>query len=190
LSGEVRLIVKPALPLARIKKMMKGDSDVRASVMISGEAPLLLCKACELFTLDLTMRAWAHTDATNRRTLQRADVADAVATTEMFDFLADTVPRDEANTVQHVPVRTGAGDCGQAASADGGRDPLGLSFARPTNATAHARRLWLIHPLCSVRTVIAAIRFRRRLFSPLSTPNRAPCSSSNSSSSSSSSSTI
>lgn len=109
-SGEVRLIVKPALPLARIKKIMKSDEDVRASVMISGEAPLLLCKACELFTLDLTMRAWAHTDATNRRTLQRSDVADAVATTEMFDFLADTVPRDEANTVLHVPVRTGAAD--------------------------------------------------------------------------------
>lgn len=99
------LSVKPTLPLARIKKIMKSDEDVRASIMISGEAPLLLCKACELFTLDLTMRAWAHTDATNRRTLQRSDVADAVATAEQFDFLLDTVPRDETAVAQHVPVR-------------------------------------------------------------------------------------
>lgn len=68
--------------------------------MISGEAPFLLCKACELFTLDLTMRAWAHTDATNRRTLQRSDVADAVASSEQFDFLLDMVPRDEQGMQQ------------------------------------------------------------------------------------------
>lgn len=38
--------------------------------MISAEAPVLFAKACELFILDLTMRAWAHTDDNKRRTLQ------------------------------------------------------------------------------------------------------------------------
>jgi nuclear transcription factor Y gamma len=90
-------MAKPVLPLARIKKIIKQDDDVRSSVMISGEAPFLISRACELFTLDLTMRAWAHTDSTNRRTLQRSDVADAVASTEQFDFLLDVVPRDETH---------------------------------------------------------------------------------------------
>jgi nuclear transcription factor Y gamma len=99
------LAIKPSLPLARIKKLMKADEDVRATVMVSSEAPLLLCKAIELFTLDLTMRAWAHTDSTGRKTLQRSDVADAIATTEQLDFLLDTVPRDESAQQQPVPVR-------------------------------------------------------------------------------------
>ncbi|KAF2302660.1 hypothetical protein GH714_000635 [Hevea brasiliensis] len=41
------------LPLARIKKIMKADEDVR---MISAEAPILFAKACELFILELTIR--------------------------------------------------------------------------------------------------------------------------------------
>ena len=42
------------LPLARIKKIMKADEDVR---MISAEAPILFAKACELFILELTIRS-------------------------------------------------------------------------------------------------------------------------------------
>lgn len=41
------------LPIARIKRIMKSDEDVR---MISAEAPVLFAKACELFILDMTMR--------------------------------------------------------------------------------------------------------------------------------------
>lgn len=37
------------LPLARIKKIMKSDEDVR---MISSEAPALFAKACEMFILE------------------------------------------------------------------------------------------------------------------------------------------
>lgn len=42
------------LPVARIKKIMKSDQDVR---MISIEAPILFSKACELFITELTMKA-------------------------------------------------------------------------------------------------------------------------------------
>jgi histone H3/H4 len=57
------------LPLARIKKIMKSDDDVR-HLMISNEVPALLAKACELFIQDLSTRAWLFTDANHRRTLQ------------------------------------------------------------------------------------------------------------------------
>ncbi|KAI4964303.1 hypothetical protein ZWY2020_006702 [Hordeum vulgare] len=41
------------LPLSRIKKIMRADEDVH---MISAEAPALVAKACEMFTLEMTMR--------------------------------------------------------------------------------------------------------------------------------------
>ncbi|XP_078441144.1 nuclear transcription factor Y subunit C-1-like [Wolffia australiana] len=80
------------LPLARIKKIMKADEDVR---MISAEAPVLFAKACELFILELTIRSWLHAEENKRRTLQKNDVAAAIARTDIFDFLVDIVPREE-----------------------------------------------------------------------------------------------
>lgn len=55
------------LPLARIKKIMKLDEDVK---MISAEAPLLFAKAAEIFVHELTLRSWVHTEDNRRRTLQ------------------------------------------------------------------------------------------------------------------------
>ncbi|CAH1255155.1 NFYC [Branchiostoma lanceolatum] len=80
------------LPLARIKKIMKLDEDVK---MISAEAPLLFAKACEIFISELTLRAWVHTEDNKRRTLQRNDIAMAITKFDQFDFLIDIVPRDE-----------------------------------------------------------------------------------------------
>ncbi|XP_051128815.1 nuclear transcription factor Y subunit C-2-like [Andrographis paniculata] len=81
-----------SLPLARIKKIMKSDEDVR---MISAEAPIIFAKACELFVMDLTARAWIHTEENKRRTLQKNDVIAAIVRTDVFDFLVDILPRDE-----------------------------------------------------------------------------------------------
>ncbi|KAJ7170523.1 hypothetical protein O6H91_Y543600 [Diphasiastrum complanatum] len=80
------------LPLARIKKIMKADEDVR---MISAEAPVLFAKACEMFILELTLRSWIHTEENKRRTLQKNDIAAAITRTDIFDFLVDIVPRDD-----------------------------------------------------------------------------------------------
>ncbi|CAG8641656.1 14837_t:CDS:2, partial [Cetraspora pellucida] len=80
------------LPLARIKKVMKSDQDVK---MISAEAPILFSKACEIFISEITMRAWTHAEENKRRTLQRSDVASAVSRSDQFDFLIDIVPREE-----------------------------------------------------------------------------------------------
>jgi len=83
------------LPLARIKKVMKADPEVK---MISAEAPILFAKGCDIFITELTMRAWIHAEENKRRTLQRSDIASALAKSDMFDFLIDIVPREEATT--------------------------------------------------------------------------------------------
>ncbi|KAL6970378.1 hypothetical protein U1Q18_030078 [Sarracenia purpurea var. burkii] len=81
-----------SLPLARIKKIMKADEDVR---MISAEAPVVFARACEMFILELTLRSWNHTEENKRRTLQKNDIAAAITRTEIFDFLVDIVPRED-----------------------------------------------------------------------------------------------
>ncbi|CAF4859822.1 unnamed protein product [Pieris macdunnoughi] len=81
-----------SLPLARIKKIMKLDEEVK---MISAEAPILFAKACEIFIHELTLRAWSHTEDNKRRTLQRNDIAMAISRSDQFDFLIDIVPRQE-----------------------------------------------------------------------------------------------
>ncbi|KAF9359370.1 hypothetical protein BGX26_012488 [Mortierella sp. AD094] len=80
------------LPLARIKKVMKSDPEVK---MISAEAPILFSKACEIFICEITRRAWLHAEENKRRTLQRSDVSNAVSRSDQFDFLIDIVPREE-----------------------------------------------------------------------------------------------
>ena len=98
------------LPLARIKKIMKADEDVR---MISAEAPILFAKACELFILELTIRSWLHAEENKRRTLQKNDIAAAITRTDIFDFLVDIVPREDlkdevlAATIQRGPLPAG-----------------------------------------------------------------------------------
>ncbi|KAK5234022.1 Transcriptional activator hap5 [Exophiala xenobiotica] len=81
------------LPLARIKKVMKADPEVK---MISAEAPILFAKGCDIFITELTMRAWIHAEDNKRRTLQRSDIAAALAKSDMFDFLIDIVPREDS----------------------------------------------------------------------------------------------
>ena len=81
------------LPLARIKKVMKADPEVK---MISAEAPILFAKGCDIFITELTMRAWIHAEENKRRTLQRSDIASALGKSDMFDFLIDIVPREDA----------------------------------------------------------------------------------------------
>lgn len=104
------------LPLARIKKVMKADPEVK---MISAEAPILFAKGCDIFITELTMRAWIHAEENKRRTLQRSDIASALAKSDMFDFLIDIVPREEA--ASHAKRTTGQpaapGGPGAAASA-------------------------------------------------------------------------
>ncbi|XP_066262177.1 nuclear transcription factor Y subunit gamma [Euwallacea similis] len=95
------------LPLARIKKIMKLDEDVK---MISAEAPLLFAKAAEIFIHELTLRAWIHTEDNKRRTLQRNDIAMAIAKYDQFDFLIDIVPREDIKPVKREEGQRSSND--------------------------------------------------------------------------------
>ena len=102
------------LPLARIKKVMKlDDSDIK---FISADGPLVFAKACEIFILELTLRAWNFTAKHKRRTLQRNDVALAVADFDMFDFLIDIVPRPEGQNSKRGRSANRANDMDEASS--------------------------------------------------------------------------
>ncbi|KAJ0043613.1 hypothetical protein Pint_18704 [Pistacia integerrima] len=79
------------LPLARIKRIMKSNRDVK---MISADTPIVFSKACELFILELTLRAWLQTEQCKRRTLQRFDIGRALRSDELLEFLVDFVPFD------------------------------------------------------------------------------------------------
>jgi len=86
---------------------MKIDDEVECQLggrrcMVSSEAPVLFAKACEIFVLELTERAWSATRENKRRTLQRSDVCAAVARSDIYDFLIDIVPRDDSPPPQTV----------------------------------------------------------------------------------------
>ena len=72
--------------------------------MISAEAPILFAKACELFVLELSMRAWIEAESYKHRTLQRADVLRAISKTKEFDFLMYTIPRADESKVVSLPT--------------------------------------------------------------------------------------
>ncbi|KAI3879465.1 hypothetical protein MKX03_014085 [Papaver bracteatum] len=95
LSGGISGKTGPhSLPLARIKKIMKKSDDV---IMISGEAPILFSKACELFIEEIAVRSWMKTLQGKRRTLHKEDIACAVIETDIFDFLVDTVVPNQSS---------------------------------------------------------------------------------------------
>jgi hypothetical protein len=50
-----------------------------------------------VFISELTCRAWLIAETNKRRTLQKADVANAIAASDMFDFLIDIIPRDDGS---------------------------------------------------------------------------------------------
>ncbi len=129
------------LPLAKIKKIMKSEDVIMQEMererqeklateegqqgapanekttkfMISGEAPVLMSKACELMIKDLSFRAWRHTERNRRRTLQKQDLHAAVGESEVYDFLIDIVPRVTTTTpkiqhAQHIPAASVPGN--------------------------------------------------------------------------------
>ncbi len=91
---------------------MKADPEVK---MISAEAPILFAKGCDIFITELTMRAWIHAEDNKRRTLQRSDIAAALAKSDMFDFLIDIVPREESSS-GHAKRTTGQSSAAAASA--------------------------------------------------------------------------
>lgn len=121
----------PPLPLARIKKVMKSDPDVK---MIAADAPILFCKACEIFISEITARAFIIADSNKRRTLSRSDIAKALAKSDQFDFLIDIVPREEGVMGVHGGHHSGAPSMGPGSGAVGSVG-MGMGMGTAANAT-------------------------------------------------------
>ncbi|KAK7266243.1 hypothetical protein RIF29_18885 [Crotalaria pallida] len=82
-----------AIPLAKIKKIMKSDEKVK---LVSAESPIIFAKACEIFIMELTMRAWGNVEKNKRTTLRSNDMAVAITGSHVFDFLHDVIPSNDA----------------------------------------------------------------------------------------------
>ncbi|XP_049357937.1 nuclear transcription factor Y subunit C-4-like isoform X2 [Solanum verrucosum] len=80
---------KHDLPISRIRRAMKSNDQVK---MVSAHSTVLLSKAIEMFSMELTLRAWMQADQGKCRTLKRYDFARAIMDEELFDFLSDIVP--------------------------------------------------------------------------------------------------
>eukprot|EP00761_Pharyngomonas_kirbyi_P004671 gb/GECH01004676.1/.p1 GENE.gb/GECH01004676.1/~~gb/GECH01004676.1/.p1 ORF type:complete len:108 (+),score=35.62 gb/GECH01004676.1/:1-324(+) len=77
------------LPLSRVKRIMKSDSDVK---LISQEAVVLTTKAAELLIEHVAENGYKNSNQEGRKTLQYKDLAFAVKEHEYFDFLYDILP--------------------------------------------------------------------------------------------------
>jgi len=78
------------LPLARVKKLVKADTDVKA---IASEAAFLIAKATELFMEEVVGRGYSQSSKEGRSSLAYQDLASVVHEWEALAFLADIVPR-------------------------------------------------------------------------------------------------
>ncbi|OQS53700.1 NFYC2 [Ecytonucleospora hepatopenaei] len=81
------------LPLARIKRLMKVEEDVK---VIAQEVPVLFAFVTEKFIEELTLRAWLFTMEGKRKILQGSDIFKAVKTSKSFDFLHQIIMETEA----------------------------------------------------------------------------------------------
>ena len=80
-----------------VKRIMKSDEDVR---MISAEAPVVLARACELFVLELTLRAAKGQE--NEKVITRADVVAAIKNAATMDFLRGVVDPSMAPSADEI----------------------------------------------------------------------------------------
>ncbi|KAL0568293.1 Transcriptional activator hap5 [Marasmius crinis-equi] len=105
----------PALPLARIKKVMKSDPDVK---MIAADGTEF---SYGVFISEITARAFINADSNKRRTLSRSDIAKALAKSDQFDFLIDIVPREDAAGGSGGGGKRGKASTGDQTSPEGGQ---------------------------------------------------------------------
>ncbi|CAI2377373.1 unnamed protein product [Moneuplotes crassus] len=84
-------------PLTKIKKIMKEEEDIQ---MISAEVPVLLSKACEMFITEITHRSYFHTKRAKRKVIQRSDLAQTIASDDIYDYLQDVMPKEELREAQ------------------------------------------------------------------------------------------
>lgn len=93
-----------ALPLARIKRIMKQDSCDPHPRMISADATPLMAYAAQLFIGSITSLAWQlSTSHAKRNTLQVKDLKAVVQASSRFDFLIDIMDIFDLQQAQSSP---------------------------------------------------------------------------------------
>ncbi|KAJ9623074.1 hypothetical protein H2203_006006 [Taxawa tesnikishii (nom. ined.)] len=83
---------KPALPVARVQKIIHADEDI---ANCSKNAAFVITAATEMFIRYLVEQTHnqVKSERKPRRTIQYKDIANAVARVDNLEFLADVVPR-------------------------------------------------------------------------------------------------
>eukprot|EP01031_Cornospumella_fuschlensis_P024368 gene24368-29461_t len=89
-QGESEPGAELIFPLARIKKLMKYDPDVKN---VSKEATVAVTKCTEMFLARLALKAFAYTNMRSAKTVTADDLLQAIHTIEAFDFLIDDFPK-------------------------------------------------------------------------------------------------
>jgi len=77
------------LPLARVKRIVKTDPDIK---LISGDAAFLITRATELFIQLLAKEAHNETVKNKRKILQYNDLSHIVNNRDEMEFLRDIIP--------------------------------------------------------------------------------------------------
>ncbi|XP_039377036.1 chromatin accessibility complex protein 1 [Mauremys reevesii] len=86
-GGENRLV---SLPLSRIRVIMKSSPEVSS---INQDALFLTAKATELFVQYLATYSYKHGRGKEKRALTYSDLSHTAEESEIFQFLADILPK-------------------------------------------------------------------------------------------------
>ncbi|KAL6599869.1 hypothetical protein ACP70R_045520 [Stipagrostis hirtigluma subsp. patula] len=87
-----------AIPMTRLKKVICAE---KGEMMMTFDTPSFLTKACEIFVQELAFRAWRCADSHHRCIILESDIAEAIASTESYDFLNDVLHAylEECNSI-------------------------------------------------------------------------------------------
>uniref|UniRef100_A0A6B2LU07 Chromatin accessibility complex protein 1 n=1 Tax=Arcella intermedia TaxID=1963864 RepID=A0A6B2LU07_9EUKA len=77
------------LPLARVKRIIKSDPDVK---LISSDAAFLIAKSTELFLEHLVKEAYQETQKHKRKALLYSDISSVVKERDELEFLNLVIP--------------------------------------------------------------------------------------------------
>ncbi|KAK3128938.1 hypothetical protein QOZ80_6BG0468520 [Eleusine coracana subsp. coracana] len=90
------------LPMARIKKVICAE---KGTMMMSWDTPSFVTKACETFVQELAFRAWMCAESHQRHVILDSDIAEAISSTESYDFLKDILhayQKAQHSTIPHT----------------------------------------------------------------------------------------
>ncbi|VAI76874.1 unnamed protein product [Triticum turgidum subsp. durum] len=136
------------LPMSRLKRLIRAEED---GMMIAADTPAYLAKLCELFVQELALRAWACAQSHHRRIILESDIAEAIAFTESYDFLATVLleHQREARLVGRAATPTTPA----SPPPDVRYVPVPFPFpSAPIGATATAEGLMIIPPINAATT--------------------------------------